>query len=955
MNDEHDELATQRPSALIATTVVTLVLAASAVFWRNHSRDERGRVISPNPGENTLDVDDKEERSANKPARSKDRRRRGRDPMKELLKGGKKAKELNKLIDTISLDPSMSSQSQGETSRSRSRLVSEPRSTSNIRDASVSSFVSTSSRTDEDHDHEGHIPRPVNEERSSSSTIHFSAVATSNNSTTAGVIPSNNSRPSLSFSPVASTDSSHLSTHKRDYESISGSRTRSQEHVSVTNKLPSLKPSHSLPPSSSSDPPKSPGEGSLVLPRGQNSPNPQLNTAGSHGLTNNTDIITASVPDSMVMPKPEGNTSGKSLSAAADSGVKRGRKRNKSPVGVLVESGASYILPSGAQLPPAPSTPTADGQAQSPLSTQTQLASLRGALEAARLREEKTRVEIEALRWEVEMARRKESDYHAYTNHLAHQLHSYASYVMSMQMHGGQSPLLQQHPHLSPYAHPMNMGHSPAGSIGSNSASGSGSNTNEHSSPAFSASQFNSRSRPSSRAGTPLKDVGPLTSTPGTSLPSPPPSDTVSSPALPPAPLPPPSTQPPYQIYSTTQSEQSAHLPEEYGPAPGSQPLLTPTTSPFVSPSLVSPISPQMSPFPFPWGHESMAGSSPFMSGMSHINYGFNGFPPGHFRPPMAMGVGSIQDGGSQGQSRSKSRKKPRRDKDRNSVAPPVFSDTTNAVVSTPPSPNPANDKFDVGSLLASNPESSGLFTMSSPSSSIPSTPSSRSRSQQSHHAGQHPMGLAISEAMHSAPLQSPSPLEVLGLSMDRLRETSSRARTQASREYPGSSVDLFNSSHPGFGPGYIHSDETAARPDDPVHDESNGYDGQDESDAEGGAFSGPLADAILKRPETMRTASRRREDQSVRGQEVPRTETTIEDEEGQSSTSDTAEEIGEDPIMEFTFPTLSNWANVGSGTTKDTIAKEETRPAEIWDERAPSSPPPTPPSTKDNLDCQNA
>ncbi|KAL0064545.1 hypothetical protein AAF712_008490 [Marasmius tenuissimus] len=896
---------------------------------------------------------DKEERSVNKPVRRKDRRRRGRDPMKELLKGGKKAKELNKLIDTISLDPLMSSQSQEETSRSRSRLVIEPRSTSNIRDASISSFVSTSSRTDEDHDHEGHIPRPVNEERSSSSTIHFSAVATSNDSKTAGTIPSGDSRPSLSFSPVTSTDSSHLSAHKRDYESISGPRTRSQEHASVTNKLPSLKPSHSLPPSSSSDPPKSPGEGSLVLLRGQNSPNPQLSTAGSHGHTNNTDTITASVPDSIVMPKPEGDTSGKSLSATADSGVKRGRKRNKSPVGVPVETSASYTLPSGAQLPPAPNTPTVDGQAQSPLSTQTQLASLRGALEAARLREEKTRVEIEALRWEVEMARRKESDYHAYTNHLTHQLHSYASYVMSMQMHGGQSPLLQQHPHLGPYAHPMSMGHSPAGSMGSNSASGSGSNTNEHSSPAFSASQFNSRSRPPSRAGTPLKDVGPLAAAPGASLPSPPPSDTVSSPAIPPVPLPPPSTQPPYQIYPTPHSEQNAHSPDEYGPTPASQPLLTPTTSPFVAPPLVSAISPQMSPFPFPWGHESMTGNPPFMSGMSHINYGFNGFSPGHFRPSMAMGVGSMQDKGSQGQSRSKSRKKSRRDKDRNSVAPPVPSDAADAVVSTPPSPSPAHDKFDVSSLLASKPDSSGLFNMSSPSSSIPSTPSSRSRSQQSYHTGQHPMGLAMSEAMLSAPLQSPSPLEVLGLSMDRLRETSSRGRTQASRECPSSSVDFFNSTHPGFGPGYIHSDDAAARPDDPAHDESNGYDGQDESDAEGGAFSGPLADAILKRPETMRTASRRREDQYVCGQEAPRTETTIKGED-QSSTSDTAEEIGEDPIMEFTFPSLSNWANVGSGMTKSTTAKEETRPAEIWDERAPSSPPPTPPSTKDNLDCQN-
>jgi anthranilate synthase/indole-3-glycerol phosphate synthase/phosphoribosylanthranilate isomerase len=51
------------------------------------------------------------------------------------------------------------------------------------------------------------------------------------------------------------------------------------------------------------------------------------------------------------------------------------------------------------------------------LSTQTQLASLRGALEAARLREEKTKVEIERyskdlemMRWESATWRRREME-----------------------------------------------------------------------------------------------------------------------------------------------------------------------------------------------------------------------------------------------------------------------------------------------------------------------------------------------------------------------------------------------------------------------------------------------------------------------------------------------------------------------------------------------------------------
>ncbi|KAF8066791.1 hypothetical protein FPV67DRAFT_1449933 [Lyophyllum atratum] len=109
--------------------------------------------------------------------------------------------------------------------------------------------------------------------------------------------------------------------------------------------------------------------------------------------------------------------------------------------------------PRRAPTPRRPPTPlSGNGTPPPSLSAQTQLASLRGALEAARLREEKTKADIERyskeldmMRWESAAWRRKEAELQTQVHHMAHQLQSYGALFASMS--GQPSPLPQHHIH----------------------------------------------------------------------------------------------------------------------------------------------------------------------------------------------------------------------------------------------------------------------------------------------------------------------------------------------------------------------------------------------------------------------------------------------------------------------------------------------------------------------------
>nr|GAT51052.1 predicted protein [Mycena chlorophos] len=126
---------------------------------------------------------------------------------------------------------------------------------------------------------------------------------------------------------------------------------------------------------------------------------------------------------------------------------------------------AASPSPSASGSAPA-SNASASGSSSAGLGTpppQTQLASLRGALEAARLREEKARAELEratrdadALRWENGAWRRREAELQSQVHHLMHQVQAYASLYMQHPQHlqvpgsGGTSPNSPASPGFGP-------------------------------------------------------------------------------------------------------------------------------------------------------------------------------------------------------------------------------------------------------------------------------------------------------------------------------------------------------------------------------------------------------------------------------------------------------------------------------------------------------------------------
>ncbi|EEB94350.1 hypothetical protein MPER_06848 [Moniliophthora perniciosa FA553] len=121
------------------------------------------------------------------------------------------------------------------------------------------------------------------------------------------------------------------------------------------------------------------------------------------------------------------------------------------------------------------------------------------------------------------------------------------------------------------------------------------------------------------------------------------------------------------------------------------------------------------------------------------------------------------------------------------------------------------------------------------------------------------------------------------------------------------------------------------------VYGFGTGYGKDAGSDDGNGTLSDLLADAILKRPETMRMGSglRREHDASK---------------ELDKDSAEQEQENGHAEVVEFTFPSLSNWGNMQPKEAAKTVS-EPTEATNVWVEKAPSSPPPTPP--EDGLHTQ--
>ena len=493
---------------IVATTLATLVVAGSTYIWRSNPRRILGYSHQPSEnvhknyghtgtadshsiggvasklGEVSVDVaggvtlainddinlaDGKDPKSP----RTKERRRRGKDPLKELLKGGKKTKVLTKSVKLAEVDgsgvesnilPAIQESTRPRHSRERSLTASSrsvsTASTSNYRtptptsdwagpspslmhsvhendDANTGVFSTpnaSNSLPTSSHNHtvpesraSDHSlqPDPLTHPQSpdcpnlclstSSSTSHSSSIFSSD----LGITP--NTSPTLSlFDKTPTLQAENPPSPPTPANALTTSTT-----LPSIQKDPDPLAWDSVPPSSTSEPTirkfprfrsKSRGSGpssvspttsaSNMLATSDSEPTslPSFGSAGPH------------VAGSHPLTFPTLNSSSGPLSNSNNRAAHYVTPNGNGPsTGSGHSNGAN---PKRAPTPRRPPTPLA-GTNTPPgsLSTQTQMASLRGALEAARLREEKTKAEIERyskdlemMRWESATWRRREME-----------------------------------------------------------------------------------------------------------------------------------------------------------------------------------------------------------------------------------------------------------------------------------------------------------------------------------------------------------------------------------------------------------------------------------------------------------------------------------------------------------------------------------------------------------------
>ncbi|PFH51640.1 hypothetical protein AMATHDRAFT_2914 [Amanita thiersii Skay4041] len=530
-------------SLFVATTLATLLLAGSAYIWRanlnlpilvseprQRTSQESGTVHSESSvlrkksfSTTNNDPASPSDAEKSKTSRSKERRRRGKDPFRDILKSGKKLKALSRInVSLADSDKPMgdvktspvpqvpespqfqsspntsiaSSSRSASVSSSRTRAIQmetcdfeqqqylhehgEPqvnhesphlRATIPIPSGSAVSgtekYPSSSdeffqfsphalesclqesvhlsrqgmprdSLTTQDHDPPTSNAKPNSKYTEVSIISNPSPLASSSdNITTPMVTPTQFQVPSpslhMSSKPASSSrtqgpwdvsNSRPASTSNSKYHDTNG-RPRSQELPS----LPTLPPHISVSTSSST----------IVGPRGSAGPSQSSSESQiCHSPTSSSSMDDSTLPFTFpslnTSPRPKANSNGVN-------GNGYGTAPSSTSVnGYHGSNGASRRIPT----PRRTSTPSSGTNTPPPsLTTQTQLASLRGALEAARLREEKMKgdlerclKELDILRWENASWRRREIELQNQVHYLVHQLQSYASVLTPVPVNG---------------------------------------------------------------------------------------------------------------------------------------------------------------------------------------------------------------------------------------------------------------------------------------------------------------------------------------------------------------------------------------------------------------------------------------------------------------------------------------------------------------------------------------
>ncbi|KIY52186.1 hypothetical protein FISHEDRAFT_56161 [Fistulina hepatica ATCC 64428] len=430
------------PRVLVAATIV---LAGSAAYlWRSNvpsdfvrtsfgSSTAAGAVATRGTDPGNGSHGNAGAKSIKGP-RSKERRRRGKDPMKELLKNGRKSKGLQRLSrvedDTpLPFPATLEQGQQQQPKRARDVSCSSSRSM-----ASGHTFADSKSSHGCTDDEDG-IFSSVSATTASTCATEIS-VNTSNGDTKVDVDETANDTTRVS----QSVSSTFVSTSDSQSGAFSGMLSECQSDTSTS--LPSsISDSTPTPSSFKASPqllpldPASPGSAHRPRSRGDGDGAPPTSASDTVYQTLPRLASTSRIPAHRT--EKGGHTNAMSPSSTAASTSASPRPRDV----VLNESSISCSGSSSRQVSSSrrATTPSSGTSTPPTVAVQTQIASLRGALEAARMREEKCKAdnevyakELESLRWENAHWRRREVELQTQIHQLIHQVHSYGALFASM-------------------------------------------------------------------------------------------------------------------------------------------------------------------------------------------------------------------------------------------------------------------------------------------------------------------------------------------------------------------------------------------------------------------------------------------------------------------------------------------------------------------------------------------
>ncbi|KAI0067121.1 hypothetical protein BV25DRAFT_1835429 [Artomyces pyxidatus] len=493
---------------VLLATLATLTLATSSILlWRGKRRPlpnespesvagpsvlqsalatlHISKLLSPNSRVDSvalqdavpnLETLDEPGRTANadgskeaKSSRSKERRRRGKDPLKDMTKGGKKFKELREVLRTAKRPTTASSEDLTEAANTPAdRVISQPQDKlaagfSNV-DASPggsgphlsSPQNSTRSLTEDTTPRPSPSSRDVEEpfRASNPSPRPSTPLNVAQDTTTVnGTEPDSASDGIIDSYPgpsIPPTTNGVSITYKSSPEASVSQLVAANWSSSVTETSSSSVAEISSPSSATSSPSRRSQGGSRSRPNnnswdwdGQSTfyrdPPPRFLAARKLTPVSPTIAPMPLSPTSAASPQTPANSSTPLDSPSASASWSRRSIVSPSP---SPSPAPTRQLGRRTPTPRLPQTPPPN-----PVSAQTQIASLKGALEASKMREEKNRGEAERLAKECDMLRwrlnedsglwrRREAELHGYIQYLSQNLQMYAAASAHLQPPG---------------------------------------------------------------------------------------------------------------------------------------------------------------------------------------------------------------------------------------------------------------------------------------------------------------------------------------------------------------------------------------------------------------------------------------------------------------------------------------------------------------------------------------